>query len=946
MALGQHLRELRATRKLSQRQVARQVGIDVSYLSKLENGHQSAREDVLRKLAKVLGAEPDGLLTLVPERRNGIRTAPLQGDVLLDSSAPPPIYRTRFIDRKEDMEQLKGLLLPERTEAVARDVLVSVTGPPGCGKTRLVAELANRIGARRPVRWHTVREGEPDAIRAAAEDLQANHVLVLDDAERDLETCTMAARRLGKGIAVVATSRRPLPVYGQHHLRLRTMPVPDRHQRPAQGEGAAPDLSRLQEQASVELFVDRARLARPGFQLDSSNAAAVFDVCRWLDGLPLAIELAALRLSQMAVADLAARTSELLAWLSGNTLDVPDRHASLTAAIEWSFEQLDQRQRVVAARLSMFASSFSLSDALPVAVDGQHDRDFVQATVMELVNRSLLDWREDADGRAFYRWLHPIRQYARRRLDADEKDSEETLDRYQKWVRQVVDTLDQNLPRRESEWERLAELTPELVSAVYELPPAEQADAMNRMTDALSKTLQFGNFAEPVSWFSERFSDRSVGGSQVFRQAGMVARVGGELHEAQEHFAQAYRIALNNRDQAAEANAALDLAENAADLADYGQAEEYVSKAEALYEKLEDDRGRIEVLNLRGKLAQERADLGLAEDLFNKALELARQVGDRRLLAYSLHSLGVCEHLLRRVTAARNYLKESLRIRSSMRNQRGVARVVEALALVESTVENHELVLRLLGAARQYRRSNSVRRIPPWWQTQLDAAEQEARASLVLRPELVERFLQIGAATNVARAGELATEITGALPEPPLGNPVTEEPLRRAISMPYVPRDELAGDLAAAARNQALTALDKASLELVESGAPAADAYRRLHKARLLALAEPIGSQTSDLLCFAINPQRYRGVVVPVFVSGRALAEALARHREWETRPVVEIRLEQLRANLSPIETVVVNPWTDHEFHLTATELAYPGSGESSDSMAAPTPASRLASSS
>src|SRR5262249_21356065 len=156
--------------------------------------------------------------------------------------------------------------------------------------------------------------------------------------------------------------------------------------------GPLPDLERLQSQESLSLFVDRARLVEPGFLLDPDNAPAVFDICLWLDGLPLAIELAALRLRHMTVSDLAAPLDRpqlfgdlaaqldhpnLLNLLAGNTIDVPERHLSLERAIAWSFDRLSAEQRTVAIRLCRFSTPFRRVDAADVAAGEELDRDRV-----------------------------------------------------------------------------------------------------------------------------------------------------------------------------------------------------------------------------------------------------------------------------------------------------------------------------------------------------------------------------------------------------------------------------------------------------------------------------------------------------------------------------------------------------------------------------------------
>jgi predicted ATPase len=932
MALGPHLKELRAKAGLSQGALAERVKIDVTYLSKLENGRQRASDRVLRSLAMALGVEPVPLLVMagrIPTELQGMFQTSLLGEANNGTiSLTPPRYRTCFVDRGDDRVRLQLLL-----EEAGR--LVTVTGPPGCGKTRLAAEVVGDLATQsRPIAWICIREDDRDRIGAALALAQgtAGGVVVLDDADRDLETCTAAARRMiAGGLTVLATSRQPLGLYAERLLRLGSLALPDRHLRPSHDDGQGPDLGRLQEQESVRLFVDRATLAEPDFRLDRTNATAVFDVCRWLDGLPLAIELAALRLRQMTVADLAANIHGLLTWLTGNTADVPDRHASLAAAIGWSFRQLDPEQHTVAIRLSVFDKSFTLADAAKVASDDRITTEHVMQAVMDLVLRSVLIWQQNANGRAEYRWLHPMRQYGMQQLER-EADREQTTERYASWVRQVVESFQDDLPRRESDWARLAELSPELVSTVYHLPAAEQQGAMAQLTDALSISLQFGNLADHVEWFSARFGEKTTERS-LFREAGIIARVRGEFDEAHRNFDRAHMIAREDRDELGQAHASLDLAENALDRGSYVEAEEHVTRAGELYERQQDDRGRIEVLSLGGKLRLEQSDTGPAERMFTDALQLAQQVGDSRLIAYSLHNLGICDYRLRRVTSARSRLEESLRLRGDMRNLRGVARVIEAFSLVESEIRNHELALRLLGAARQYRRSSGAFGVPPWWSEQLEAVEQRARTALASEPEVADQLLASGAAMSLSEASEqvrrsASDALTGRLPEP-----VTSPPLRRPIPSPHIDLHQPAEAVAATAGDET-TALEHALLEL-EPGGSAADAHRHLHRARLLALAEPVESRMTDLLCFSIDPDHYSGVVVPVFTSGRVLGEMLERHPDWGSRPVVEVRFEHLRASLVRGETAVINPWTSSEYRISPTEHGHAPSTEAPASVAA-----------
>src|SRR5437660_1201162 len=732
--LGQHIKDLRARAGLSQGALATRVNIDVTYLSKLENDRQSASEAVLRRLAQALGEDPSKMLVLagrLPREMQSTFQASILGDGQ-PAQAMPPRYHTFFVDRTDDRTRLERMLEPGS--------LVAVTGPPGCGKTRLAAEVAHElIGRGRPIIWLEVREDDPDRMGAAAVLAHGSpeSVLVLDDADRDLSASIATARRMvAAGITVVATSRQPLGIQGQRLLPLDSLTVPDRHQLPS--------------------------------------------------GAP----------------------------------------------------------------------------------DETHPRDLVETAVIDLVNCSLIAWGQNADRRAVYRWLRPIRQYARQQLDRAD-DREAVFERYRAWVQQVVQSIHASRGRRsEAEWARLAELTPELVSTVYRLPIEERSDAMNQVADALAVSLQFGNLAGHAYWIRDELNEAVP---DVFREAGSLARIRGDYEQARRSFEQKHRIAVNEKDERGQANSLLDLAENAADVGQSKDAAELVQRASELYEKLESRRGRIEVLNLRGKIAIETRDVTAdqvldAERLFEDALSRSREIEDSRLEAYAEQNLGVGELLLGRIASARGHLESSLGLRVAMRNHRGQARLLEAFALVESAVGNHQVALRLIGAARRYRRSSGVEGIPRWWGDKLDAVEDAA--SVVLEPDAIERHLESGAALTLVEAGQLATmdehERFGPLDE------VRTDRLRRAVP-PRVDRWQLASEGAAGGRRGQPTPLDVALHELAGPSGGSGGADRHVIRSKVLAIAEPVTAQTTDLRCFAIDALRYRGTIVPVFSSGQAL---------------------------------------------------------------------------
>ena len=329
------------------------------------------------------------------------------------------VPRTRFVGRTEDLDGLAELIRTEK--------LVTLTGPGGSGKTRLALEVA-RCARRRGVRVWLAElaplrdpglvaqavakaiglETGPDPLEellAQADTLAG--VLVLDNCEHLLDACAALTERLlvaASDIGVLATSREPLRLTGEREWPVRSLDVPDKSLRNPAG------LARVE---SVQLLIDRARAVRPDLDVGQDDVAPLVQICRALDGVPLAIELAASRLRSLGFTELAAHLGDQLATLARPISACRDdaRHRSLRMTLDWSYELLTDEQRKVAQRLSVFAGGFRL-DAVEAVCDGDLD---VLDSVDELVAKSLLSF----DGTtARYRLLEPLRQYLAERLAA------------------------------------------------------------------------------------------------------------------------------------------------------------------------------------------------------------------------------------------------------------------------------------------------------------------------------------------------------------------------------------------------------------------------------------------------------------------------------------------------------------------------------------------------
>src|SRR5215212_4497408 len=279
------------------------------------------------------------------------------------SAAPvasrPPVSLTSLVGREREITDLEALVAAQR--------LVTLTGVGGSGKTRLAAELALRIDWRRAdsVAWvELAATSDPLLVlqqAAAALSLRAlaegacfealvealrdrDLLLVLDDCEHLITACADLARNLllrCPKLHILATSREPLGIAGEH-----VWPVPP----------IAPN-------EAVQLFTERAAAVDPAFALTDDNTPAVAEICRRLDGIPLAIELAAARVRVLTPKQIAARLEDRFAILTGGARTAIPRHRTLRAAIDWSFALLSEREQTLLARLSIFAGSFSLEAA-------------------------------------------------------------------------------------------------------------------------------------------------------------------------------------------------------------------------------------------------------------------------------------------------------------------------------------------------------------------------------------------------------------------------------------------------------------------------------------------------------------------------------------------------------------------------------------------------------
>src|SRR6266403_519195 len=348
-----------------------------------------------------------------------------------------PVQRTGFVGREKEVEAVKEMLLRQDVR------LVTVTGPGGIGKTRLAVEVANGLVESFPGSTHFVslsplsdpgliasvivqalgiREaGGQSPLEKLKNNLNAPSraplLLLLDNFEHLVLAAPTVAELLATGpnLKIMVTSRAALHVYGEHEFPVPPLALPDSR--------SVPSVQVLLQCPAVALFVQRATAAKPDFELNRENASAVTEICARLDGLPLAIELAAARVKVLSPSSMLTRLTSRLQLLTGGSRDLPQRQQTLRAAMDWSYDLLSAAEQRLFRRLSVFVGGCTLEGAEAVCnTKDDLDLDLLNA-MASMVDKSLAQQVELANGESRFAMLETIREYALEKLAASVEEA-------------------------------------------------------------------------------------------------------------------------------------------------------------------------------------------------------------------------------------------------------------------------------------------------------------------------------------------------------------------------------------------------------------------------------------------------------------------------------------------------------------------------------------------
>ena len=642
--------------------------------------------------------------------------APLKS---LGSPTNVPRHLSTLVGRAVERAELLGLLVDPAVR------LVTVTGPGGTGKTRLSAAVAldaltsfpdgvffvdlTTTSSAELVAPAVLKVIDPDTEGGATGDARLVQqlrnrklLLMLDNFEQVLSGATVVAHVLEAcpEVKVLATSRVPLAVHGEQEYPLDTLSVPD-----------GDSLAEVAASDAAQLFAQKATQARPSFRLTEDNAAAVAQVCRLLDGLPLALELAAARTKLFAPQALVRRLDDRLGLLSGGAADSPIRHRALRTTIDWSYDLLTPAERSFFCDLSVFSggATFEAIEAVLGTVD-----DSALDLVTSLVNHSLLRQREDEQGELRFHMLQVLRDYSLELAARDSGHRQEVRQRHAEHFLGLARRI-RGMSSGASPEEGLLDLEADNLQAALDfwLSAAGAGDgAAGNQALALSDALAYhwylrGQAREGSRWLEQCLTlsadppaaDRAAG----LQMLGVLLQHTGEPGRAADLLEQALALHREHGDLSRQASCLNSLGAALRYLMRLPEAEQRLSEAAVIRERLGEPGGLVSIHNNLGLVLMDQGQVQEAKRLFEGNLIIDRERDDAWGVACDMLNLGVAELIEGHPDEGRSLIGEAIHVFVDEGDADGAAEGLEACVGVAAADGAWLAAARMAGAADAYR---------------------------------------------------------------------------------------------------------------------------------------------------------------------------------------------------------------------------------------------------
>ena len=725
-----------------------------------------------------------------------------------------PVSLTSFVGRKGEMEEVARLLGSAR--------LVTLLGSGGCGKTRLAIQVARNLLESLPDGAWVVElaalsdpslvpqsvaialglreeSGRP-LVEMVAEHLSSRTLLlVLDNCEHLTAACASLVQTLlaaAPGIRILATSRQGLGVAGETLWRIPSLSVPD--------PGGAP-LSRqaVSRYEAVRLFLERAAAVQPSFALTDQNAWTVAQICGRLDGIPLAIELAAARVKVLPAAQILGRLEDRFRLLTSGSSAALERQQTLRAAVDWSYDLLTGKEQQLFQRISVFAGGLSLEGAEFVCSGNGIAEEEILDLLAHLVDKSLLIPEEGCEGTARYRLLETLRAYGRERLERA-GHAGEYVGRHGAFYRAAADRAEPGLlgPEQASWLNRIEEEHENFRLAIEsahdrgdiatELSIGASLwrfwwtrgfwqEGNRRLTKAIEASGGTGDPARAKALHGGAVLARSLGDYAAahdrieacismardqgdreglalsLKELGNLAYVRGDHAAAKSAYEESLLHCRAIDDRRGIAAVLHNLGSVALGQEDYARTRQLYEESLLLERELGDRTGEAITLNGLGSAARAQGDDAAALAYHEEGLSLQRELGERSGIAYSLGELGLLAANAREFQQGRAFLSESLGILREMGDRQGMVDALERFAALEFRRDQSERALMLYGASRALREQLGVEAMPSERRR-----VQEDLASLwdALGADGAAAVFSKGRAMTLERAFAFATEAT------------------------------------------------------------------------------------------------------------------------------------------------------------------------------------------